>query len=117
MHGNMMNEVDQKFKGQEMILLPADGKKQLLKESSENIIIQTVDDTRIPTKNSRKVKFTEGLKTCSSSVALQSKKEMKKRGKTFFGTTTTTCRTSHQKLSTSFTKKKKLDHKSQSKLS
>ena len=53
MHGNMINKLDQKFKGQETILLTADGKKQLLKESSENIIIQTVDDTQIPTKSSQ----------------------------------------------------------------
>lgn len=53
MSGDMMNKLDQKLKGKEVVLLTADGKNQLLKESSENIIVQTVDDFQIPTKDSR----------------------------------------------------------------
>jgi len=53
MHGEMMNELDQKFKGKEVILLTAAGKKQLLKESSENVIIQTVDDNQVASKDSQ----------------------------------------------------------------
>ncbi len=52
-NGEMMNKIDQQFKGKEVILLTAEGKKQLLKESSENVIIQTVDDSEILSKNSQ----------------------------------------------------------------
>lgn len=48
-----MNELDQKFHGTDVILLTADGKKKLLKESSENVIIHTIDDTQVPSTNSR----------------------------------------------------------------
>jgi len=53
-NGEMMNKLDQKFPDKEVILLTANGKKQLLKESSENVIIQTIDDSsQIPSKNSQ----------------------------------------------------------------
>ncbi len=44
LNGDMMNELDQKFHGTDVVLLTADGKKKLLKESSENVIIHTIDD-------------------------------------------------------------------------
>jgi len=53
LNGEMMNELQQKFPNKETILLTANGKKQLLKESSENVIIQTIDDSQIPSKNSQ----------------------------------------------------------------
>ncbi len=53
MYGEMMNKLEQKFNGKEVVLLTAGGKKQLLKESSENVIIQTIDDTQVPSKSSQ----------------------------------------------------------------
>jgi len=53
MNGDMMNKLDQKFKGKEVVILTADGKKELMKESAENVIIQTVDDTQVPSQNSK----------------------------------------------------------------
>jgi len=52
-NGGMMNELQQKFPNKEIILLTANGKKQLLKESLENVIIQTIDDSQVPSKNSQ----------------------------------------------------------------
>ncbi len=51
-NGEMMNKMDQQFKGKEIILLTDEGKKQLLNESSENIIIQTIDDSEVLSRNS-----------------------------------------------------------------
>jgi len=53
-NGEMMNKLDQKFPEKEVILLTANGKKKLLKETSENVIIQTIDDSsQIPSRNSQ----------------------------------------------------------------
>jgi len=53
LNGEMMNELQQKFPNKEIILLTAKGKKQILKESSESVIIQTIDDSQVPSKNSQ----------------------------------------------------------------
>jgi len=53
MHGDMMNKLDQKYKGKEIVLLTASGKKELMKESSENVIIQSIDDNQVPSQNSK----------------------------------------------------------------
>jgi len=54
MHGDMMNKLDQKYKGKETVLLTAEGKKELMKETSQNIIIQTIDDsTQVPSQKSK----------------------------------------------------------------
>jgi len=58
LHGDMMNKLDQIYKKnnteKELVLLTAEGKKQLMKESSENIIIQTIDDgTEVPSQKSK----------------------------------------------------------------
>ena len=52
MHGDMMNTLDQKYKGKEAILT-AEAKNKLTKESSENVIIQTIDDTQVPSQTSK----------------------------------------------------------------
>ena len=51
MSGEMMNNLDQKFRGKE-VLLTAEDKNKLLKETSTNIIIQMVSDSDIPTATS-----------------------------------------------------------------
>ncbi len=53
MHGDMMNKLDQKYKGKEVVLLTAEGKKELTNESSENVIIQTIDDNQVPSQNTK----------------------------------------------------------------
>jgi len=51
--GGMMNELDLKYKGKDVVLLTADGKNELMKESYENVIIQTFDDTQVPVQSSK----------------------------------------------------------------
>ena len=48
-----MNQIDQQFKGKEVIFLTAEGKEQLLKESWEKVIIQTVDNSEVLSKKSQ----------------------------------------------------------------
>lgn len=52
MRQGTMNTLSQKYKGRE-VLLTADMKNQLTKESTESVIIQTFDDTQVPSQNSK----------------------------------------------------------------
>ena len=52
MSGSMMSTLDQRFHGQDVLLTAAD-KDQLLKETSTNIIVQTLDDTDVPSSNTQ----------------------------------------------------------------
>ena len=74
----------QKSQGKEIILLTAEGKKQLLKESSENVIIQNVDDTEVLSKNSQTKVLRRLENIIRSSLVPQSRKGTRRFGRIMY---------------------------------